>query len=205
MRTAFSTFLLVVILGQAVAQDSKKSIAVMDFQGEGFARQEITTLTSRFRAILVQTNAFQVVEREKMDEILKAQDFNLSDACNTNECAVKVGQLLGVEQIIAGNIGKIGSTYTIDLRLIDIEKGRILLSKVEDYRGKVDGLLGVMKTIAGSFAEVARAERTTTRKPSRKWWYVTGGAAILGGGAAALLLGRNSGDKNGLPLPQWPN
>ncbi|HNE84119.1 MAG TPA: CsgG/HfaB family protein, partial [bacterium] len=102
-------------------QDKKPSIAVLDFKAsEGLTRGETATLTNRFRGILVQTEAFNVVEQEKMNEILKAQDFSMSDACNTAECAVQVGQLLGVERMIAGDIGKIGDVFTIDLRLIDV-------------------------------------------------------------------------------------
>ncbi|HMW33154.1 MAG TPA: PEGA domain-containing protein [bacterium] len=136
-------------------QDKKPSIAVLDFKAsEGLTRGETATLTNRFRGILVQTEAFNVVEQEKMNEILKAQDFSMSDACNTAECAVQVGQLLGVERMIAGDIGKIGDVFTIDLRLIDVSTGKIVKTVTRDYEGKISGLLGVMKDVASTFAAI---------------------------------------------------
>ena len=98
-----------------------------------------------------------------MHVVLYAQDFNISDACNPAECAVPVGQLLGVETMIAGDLGKIGDTYTIDLRLISVQTGKILQTQTQDYQGKVDGLLGVMQTMANAIAGI-RESRMTIKK-----------------------------------------
>jgi hypothetical protein len=63
-----------------------------------------------------------------------------------------VGQLLGAEQMIAGDIGKVGDTWTTDLRLIDISTGKIVKTQSGDYEGKIDGLLEIMREIAFVFA-----------------------------------------------------
>ncbi len=156
MRTLTVLILLVIVSVPIKAQQKKTTVAVLEFQTTGgLEKSEVSALSNRFRGILVKTNAFEVVEREKMNEVLRAQDFNVSDACNTAECAVQVGQLLGVEAMIAGDLGKIGETYTIDLRLIDVQSGKILQTQTQDYVGKVDGLLGVMQTMANAIAGVA--------------------------------------------------
>ncbi len=155
MRMLFILLFTVIISVSAYSQDTKTTLAVLELQSSGgLTKDEMSTLSNRFRGILVQTNAFIVLEREKMKEILKEQDFIMSDQCNTAECAVQVGQLLGVEQMIAGNIGKIGQTYTIDLRLIDVGTSKILQNQSQNYKGDIDGLLDVMKAIAESFAGV---------------------------------------------------
>ena len=148
----------------AKAQEKKMTVAVLEFQTSGgLEKSEVSALSNRFRGILVKTRAFEVIEREKMNEVLRAQDFNMSDACNTAECAVQVGQLLGVEAMIAGDLGKIGDTYTIDLRLISVETGKILQTQTQDYQGKVDGLLAVMQTMANAIAGVVET-RVSARK-----------------------------------------
>jgi TolB-like protein len=229
MKSFISVILLVLGLSTLYTQDKKVSIAVLDFQTTGgLTPQEVATLANRFRGILVQTQHFDVVEREKMNDVLKAQDFNLSDQCNSAECAVQVGQLLGVTQMIAGDLGKLGLTYTIDLRLIDVETGKILQSKTQDYKGEIDGMLEVMKVIANSFAgktlteskekgkkkkeeKVATEEKASTGGSggkSKTLWYVIGGVAVLGGGGAAVLLGGGGGGKkspSGIPDPIFPN
>ncbi len=149
----FLPLFLFVMVYFAYAQESKKSVAVLEFQSSGgLDKSELSVLTNRFRGILVQTDAYEVIEREKMRDILKEQDFALSDQCNSQECAVQVGQLLGVQYMIAGDIAKFGQTYTIDLRMIDVGTGKIVKTKSEDYEGKMEGLLNVMKSIANAFA-----------------------------------------------------
>ena len=155
MKRLYFFLLLALFIPSLFSQQKKTQIAVLEFQTTGgLDKNEVSTLANRFRAILVKTKVFDVLEREKMNEILKTQDFNISDACNTAECAVQVGQLLGVESMIAGDIGKIGTVYTIDLRIIDVATGKIIRSETEDYNGGIEGLLGVMTTIANAFAGV---------------------------------------------------
>ncbi len=137
---------------------SGSTVAVLEFQKTGaITGDDVQTLTNRFRAMLFQTKIFNVVERQKMKEILKEQEFVMSDECNTNECAVQVGQLLGVEYMIAGDIGLIGDTYTIDLRMIDVSSGRIVQTHSKDYDGKISGLLEIMKQIANSFSQFQKS------------------------------------------------
>ncbi len=50
--------------------------------------------------------------------------------------------------MVAGSIGKVGATYSIDVRIIDIQSGRIVESYARDYRGEIDGLLSEMTSIA---------------------------------------------------------
>lgn len=145
--------------GSLWAQQKKTTIAVLEFQRTGgLEASEAATLTNRFRGLLVQTDAFEVIERDKMGEILKEQDFTMSDQCNSAECAVQIGQLLGVQAMIAGDIGKLGQTWTIDVRMIDVSTGKILKTQNEDFKGEIDGLLQMMKKIAEKFAAVETAK-----------------------------------------------
>lgn len=174
MKRTLCLMMLLTLAGRVESQSPRKTVAVLDFQASaGISTGEASTLTNRFRAILVQTKAFEVVEREKMNEILKEQDFTLTDQCNTSECAVQVGQLLGVEAMIAGDIGKIGKTFTIDIRLIDVTSAKILQSRTEDYQGEIDGLLGVMRQIGGSFAGVKDVELVPQIKSNVGDIYIT--------------------------------
>ncbi len=127
--------------GALRAQDRQlESVAVLDLEGRGISAIEASTLTDRMRTELVKTGAVIVVERGQMQTIMSEQDFQLT-GCTSDECAVQIGQILGVTQMYTGSIGKIGSTYTVDVRVIDVETGTIFNSLSRDYRGEVDGLL----------------------------------------------------------------
>jgi len=118
------------------------TLAVLDFEGLGITEIEAKALTNRLRAILVQAGAYQVVERGKMDAILDEQGFQLS-GCTSEECVVEVGQLLGVQKMLAGSISLIGKTYSVEMRIIDVELGRIENTSTFDIKGEIDQLLTI--------------------------------------------------------------
>jgi hypothetical protein len=60
-----------------------------------------------------------------------------------------MGQLLGVKSIITGSIGKVGQTFLISVRLIDVSTGEITKIVDEDMQCKIDVLLTKgMKNVA---------------------------------------------------------
>jgi len=139
--TFFFLFSLILSLSYSnvFAQD-RTTIAVLDFEGYGISEFEVQTLTNRARSLLVRIGKYQVVERGKMDAILKEQGFQQS-GCTSEECIIEVGQLLGVKYMLAGSIGRVGSTYTIDIRIIDVESSKIFKTASYDIEGKIDNVL----------------------------------------------------------------
>ena len=157
----FIFFLVISALmtGGGRAQEQKTlRVAILDFTNTGgLTQQETITLGNRLRTMLVKTNAFVVLERGQMDDILDEQGFQQT-GCTTTECAVEMGRMLNVQKMISGTIGKLGSTYTIDLSLIDVETAQIEKSFFRDYKGEIDGLLNNMQIIANQMAELVYAK-----------------------------------------------
>jgi TolB-like protein len=130
-----------------VQAEEKLKIAVLDFNNTGgISLHESNTLSNRLRSMLVQNSNLIVIERGKMEDILKEQGFQQT-GCTSTECAVEVGKLLNVQKMVSGSIGKIGETYTIDIVLIDVATAQINRSFMRNHKGAVDGLLEVMKSI----------------------------------------------------------
>jgi len=128
------------------------SIAVIDFDGKNVTLQEASALTDRLRIELFNTRNFIVTEREKMDAILEEQGFQLSE-CSSNECIVEMGQLIGVQQIVAGSVMRIGKVYSVAARIIDVERGDIVNTAVFDHEGDIGNLLKTgMREVARQLA-----------------------------------------------------
>ncbi len=118
----------------------KLAIAVVDLDAPGLKAGTRKALSDRLRNELFYTGRFSVMERHKMEDILKEQGFQQS-GCTSKECVVEVGRILGVKQMISGSVGKVGTIYTISLRMIDIETGRIMLTKTEDCNCPIEMVL----------------------------------------------------------------
>lgn len=187
-------------------QDKKTRIAVLDLQAEGISESEAKTLTGRLRSKLVDTNVFEVLEREQMNAVLQEQGFQQS-GCVSDECLVEIGRLVGVQQMVGGAIGKIGETYTLDLRIIDVATGRIIRTVSDDYRGDAEGLL---KRLESAARVIAFGKEAETEKEGTSWYYWVGGGVLAAGAAVLFLSGSNknggSGSSNTLPAANglWP-
>jgi TolB-like protein len=124
-----------------LSQENKPSIAVNDLIAKGVNATDAEIISERIRVKLVNSGAFRVMERGQMAEILKEQGFQKSGACNDKSCIVEVGQLLGVQRILAGTVGKVGSTFEISVSLVDVATGEMLFATTEDCRCAIDEVL----------------------------------------------------------------
>jgi hypothetical protein len=114
-----------------------------------------------------------------MEEILKEQGFQQSGACDETNCAIEIGKLLSVNQIILGSIGKVGKTYTLNIRAVDIGTGKIVSDITEYHKGSIDGILT-------EIIPVAAQKLMGTYKKSRKGVVI--GTAIGFGVVAAVAV-----------------
>jgi TolB-like protein len=115
-------------------------IAVIDFEGNNISSAEVRALTDRLRSELVTIGQFTIIERGQMDEVLKEQAFQQT-GCVSSECAVEVGKLLGVENIITGSISRVGTIYSVSARAFSVASGEIIKTAVYDHSGDIGGLL----------------------------------------------------------------
>lgn len=120
--------------------ETHKTIAVVDFEGNGISQSEARIITNRLTSELIKRNTFIVLERAQMDEILKEQGFQQS-GCVSSECLVEVGKLLGMQFMLTGSVGRFGNLNIIELRIVDIETGKIVKSATYDFEGEKELLL----------------------------------------------------------------
>jgi TolB-like protein len=148
----------------------KMQLAVFDFAGKGISQNEVEILSDRFRGELVNTNSFVVIERKIMYDILSEINFSLS-GCTETSCAIEAGKLLNAKKVMTGTIGKIGMTYSINVRLIDTESGQIEKFFSKDFVGEIDGLLLSLRDMADQIAGKKVTPAVTIEKQAdvKKW------------------------------------
>ncbi|MFC1586138.1 PEGA domain-containing protein [Fibrobacterota bacterium] len=129
-------FIIVFFLFSAsflIAEDNPH-IAVMELEGNGVSKTDIIGLSNRFRTELFKTEHFTVIERGQMNLILKEQAFQLS-GCISQECVIQVGQLLSVKYMVVGSVDKVSDLYSVDLRMVNVESGKIEKSVTDECEG----------------------------------------------------------------------
>ncbi|MBI5117118.1 SUMF1/EgtB/PvdO family nonheme iron enzyme [Candidatus Poribacteria bacterium] len=156
----FVILLLVLLSTSALAQQEKTRIGVWNFDaGELIPLDANVALSDVLRSELFLTGKFAVIERSDMDRTLQQRRFQQAE-CVSTECVVEAGRILGVEKMVSGTIGKVGVTYTINLRLIDVGTGNVERMAKETCRCEIDDLIYVVGAAAKALAESeTRAER----------------------------------------------
>ena len=124
-----------------------RTVAILDFEGKGINLQEVQTLTERMRTEIGNTNAVRLIERKAIENIMAEQGLAQS-GCVSDECAAEVGQLLGVQYMINGVLGKMGDSYTIDAKMFSVETGETVQAVNTTYEGEIEGLLLEMQILS---------------------------------------------------------
>lgn len=116
--------------------------AVLSFDAKGgVSADEVSLLSDRFTIELDKWGVYKLVNRSKMNEILKLQNFSRQNNCNATECAIEAGQMLGTQYMIYGSLGKVGKLYTLNTYLINVEKGDTVGSATTDVTGGIEDML----------------------------------------------------------------
>jgi len=193
-RLIFVAFFL--LFFQRFLSSEKSNYAVLNFRGMNVSDADANVISEFIRNAIV-NKGITVVDRGNMEMILAEQGFQQTGACTQSECLVEMGQLLGVTHVIAGSLGKIGETYSINVRLISVKTGAIVRDVSQTYKGSIDDVLtSQMNIVAKKLAGIKVEE-----KKNRTWlWITLGIVGVAGAGTAYAVLSKD--DK---PIDQTPD
>jgi len=101
-------------LGRAIV------VGVLELNTNNLDQNNVRSITERVRYHVGNSAIFHLIERQKMVEIMEEHGFQLSGACDTDECVVQVGKILGAQKMITGHIDFTESVLTLEVSLVDI-------------------------------------------------------------------------------------
>ena len=138
MKSFFKLLALLV----STTLSAQLSVAVLDFDGIGISKDEARALSGRFGTefMAVSKGTYKVVERNQMGQILEEQGFQ-NTGIVSSEDAVKMGEALGADFIVSGSISKVGSLYSINARLLNVQSAEIEKSISHDHMGDIVDLM----------------------------------------------------------------
>jgi len=109
---------------------------------QGLAQMLISDLTS--------LEGVKVVERERLQEVLKEQQLGTSGKLDPRTAA-RIGKLLGARYLVLGSYFDALGTFRADARLVDVETGEIV--KSIGAGGKADEFLALEESLARGLRE----------------------------------------------------
>ena len=132
-------FILSFVFSLSLYSQEKPKLAVVDFMpGIGVCESQVNGLSDMLINALFDLGKFSIIERTQIEQVLKEQGFQKSSLSSPQ--LTKVGQILGVNYILAGTVnfivtditteqiqtGMASGEFNIDIRIIDVSNGEII-------------------------------------------------------------------------------
>lgn len=122
------------------ATRSAPSVAVLSLVGQEVDSSIAQTLAEAVSNEMYRLGTMRVIERSQIQALFKEKALQQS-GCEGTDCYFEMGKLLGTERIVIGSVGRVGNTFILNLRLVEVASGEVLGSSSRSSRGPIDALL----------------------------------------------------------------
>jgi len=133
------------------AADDLPVITVLDFKTNNVPAADMRSIISLLSSALFKTGRFRVIDVAQRDTLLKELEFSVSQ-CLEESCQLRIGRLLSAQQIVVGDIARVGSRFMMSARILQTETAATVASADGIYQTMdtlVDDLYRVASTLAG--------------------------------------------------------
>lgn len=129
------------------------TVAVLDFSGISLSPGEDAAAVGASLAGMITTELAErpevrVVDRQRIQELIQRRQLNLSGRVDDAQ-AMRLGQLLGAQYIVVGQVTLDPKRARLDIRLLDVSTGAI--ERAAKEQGSRDEFLDIVDRIANAF------------------------------------------------------
>jgi curli biogenesis system outer membrane secretion channel CsgG len=171
-RLLVSLVAVLLLVAPVIGQSTRPTVAVLDFDFGSIQKwwsgnEDLGTgIASLIVDELVEDGSFRVIERSKLDAILKEQNFSNSQRADPSaKTMAQIGKVLGVKYLIVGTITKFGTESSSKSVGGGAVAGRFGLGSVGKAEGKANvGLSArVLDVTSGEIMVVAKGDGSSKR------------------------------------------
>ena len=201
--TSNSVLFLTAILLSVSSIHARKSAAVLNIKSSHISIEDGIAISSYMTTELQKNPHYRILSWDDVSKILEHQSGLQLLGCEDDECIAQVGDVLGVDYIIAGDIGALGDRYLMTIRKIDIKQGETVrrVSRrviqnigllIDELEGMVEELMAVSEPAEPKLTDEQRRAR---RKNFSKWTRrVVFGSVSAGSLVSGIMINQNIGN-----------
>lgn len=183
---------------------AKKKMAVMDFKAvQGVSAGTVEILGNVIAADLAR-QGFDVISKSDIQAMLGFQKERQLLGCTEDaNCIAEIGGSLGVDYVLTGQVGQIGTQFNISMLVVDSRKAKVVTRLSSFCEANEDALVKSARASVGTITIAIRGgplpegpppSRPFTRSPATAWAAWGTGAALLAGGAVVGIMARGKYD-----------
>jgi TolB-like protein len=201
------------LAGPALAGGGGKvDVAIMEFASDGgVSEKQMVSLEDLLATEIRKAGDFRVIGKSDIMKMLRLEERKNLMGCSDDSCIAEIGGALGVRWVVFGNVGQFGSTFLLNIKLMDAEKIHVVGSSSRSVKGGLDRLVEVLpqmvrelfgnadlkeKLTGGPVPHDPVAGRVTGEHPYRLWGHVGlwSGVGLAAFGGLALWQAVEAGD-----------
>lgn len=190
--------------GETLPVSASKTIAVVDFENhtgdagyDNLKRGASESLMTK----LARRPEFNMVERNQLDKAIKELGFGQSIYADPNS-AKQIGKMLNADYIVTGDIVKAGNRFEINVRMIEVQTAKVLVTDSYNFQSENDILLVIDYLalliprklnlyVSDTEIDTARVRLNNpngTPTADNSWIYWTIGGVVVGGALLTLVV-----------------
>src|SRR5512135_1092998 len=137
---------MVACLLTAVLAAAPPRLAVLQVvNGEGVPSSTAAAITEAVVAEVRKQSKAEVITQREIASILSLEKQKAMLGCETDACMAELGGALGTDRLVAGDMAKLGESFLLHLRVVDVKKVRVAAQADRRLRGgTIDDVLDVL-------------------------------------------------------------
>jgi hypothetical protein len=157
------------LLAAALAAAPPKLAVLQVLNGEGVPASTAQAITEAVVAEVRKQSKAEVITQREIASILSLEKQKEMLGCQTDACMAELGGALGTDRLVSGDMAKLGESFLLHLRVVDVKKVRVAAQADRRLRGgTIDDVLDVLpKMVSELFQPAAPAAPAVATSPPR--------------------------------------
>ena len=110
--------------------------AVIDLAAHDVSEGIASSLTQLLSLELKKFEGMGVISRDEIQTMLRFEtDKQILQCTSDTSCLVEIGGALGVDWLVSGSVGRLGESYVITLKLMDVARAKVVNRAAESFQG----------------------------------------------------------------------
>src|SRR5512138_67720 len=169
------------LLAAVIAAAPPKLAVLAVTAGEGVPASTAAAITEAVVAEVRKQSRAEVITQREISSILTLENQKAMLGCQTDACMAELGGALGADRLVAGDLAKLGESFLLHLRVVDVKKVRVAAQSDRRLRGgTIDDVLDVLPAMVGELFPAAGAQPQVAVAPPPP--------AAQGPGAVAVVI-----------------
>lgn len=135
--------ILFILLRIVLLQAAGTKLAVLELRCAGLPDYFPPILTEKLRKEIAKTGEFALISKDQMIDILGDENYNQTALVKTDKKAWEACAALKAERLLYGDIGKLGSTFFLNLKLLDCKNETVIMQISKEIKGSEDDLIAL--------------------------------------------------------------